>query len=191
MLLKSLIPLTESIYDKGLFKSIFFAGIPGSGKSYVISKITDGAVQPRIVNTDKFIEYISNIVGKDINVGPLYDLWRDRVKELTKNQFALYINGMLPLFVDGTSNSAKNLFKRDGILKSFGYDTGMVWIETNVDDAIKRAKTRTREVPEKFIRSVYESLSKNKEYYKSHFRYFHEIPNSDGELTDSIIFSAF
>ncbi len=183
--------ISESIYDKGLFKAIFFAGIPGSGKSYVLSKIVDGTIQPRIVNTDKFIEYISNQVGMDINVGIMYNLYKDKVKTLTKNQFALYVNGMLPLFIDGTSNSAKNIFKRDGILKSFGYDTGMVWIETNVDQAIERAKKRSREVPEDFIREVHYNLQKNKSYYKSHFKFFHEILNSEGELTDSAILDSY
>jgi len=40
--LKSIIEegiITESIYDKGVYKCIFFAGIPGSGKSYTSQKI--------------------------------------------------------------------------------------------------------------------------------------------------------
>lgn len=187
--LKNLIP--ESVSDKGIFKAIFFAGIPGSGKTYVTSKITDGTIQPRIVNTDKFIEYISNQVKSDVNIDPLYQIFREQIKTLTKNQFSLYLNSMLPLFIDGTSNSAKNLFKRDGILKSFGYDTGMVWIETDVEDAIERSKTRSRYVPEDFIRSVFESLQTNKSYYQSHFKFFTEIKNSSGELTDNLILSAY
>jgi predicted ABC-type ATPase len=183
--------LVESSRDKGIFKAIFTAGIPGSGKSYVLDKINDGNIMPRIVNTDKFVEYISSLVGHDINSAEYYDLFVDRIKLLTKNQFALYLNGGLPLFVDGTSNSAKSLFKRDGILKSFGYDTGMVWINTDLDTAIERAKKRERQVPEDFIREVFDKLNKNKEYYRSHFKFFLEVNNSDGELDNKVILNAY
>ncbi len=88
-------------------------------------------------------------------------------------------------------NSLKNLFRRDGILKSFGYDTGMVWINTDLDTALERAAKRDRSVPPEFIKSVFENLSKNKNYYKKHFKFFTEINNSDGELTDSVVNKAY
>lgn len=43
--------LTESINDKGKFKAIFIIGIPGSGKTYTISKLK-GIISPRVINTD-------------------------------------------------------------------------------------------------------------------------------------------
>jgi hypothetical protein len=64
-------------------------------------------------------------------------------------------------------------------------------VQINVEDAVRRANKRSREVPEEFIREVFDTLSKNKQYYKSHFHFFHEIPNSDGELTDKVILSAY
>jgi shikimate kinase len=183
--------IDESVLSQGVFKAIFMSGIPGSGKSYVVNKISDGNIAPRIVNTDKFIEYYSKEVGADINVDPYYDYFRDDIKKLTTKQLALYINAVLPLFVDGTSNSLKSLFRREGILKSFGYDTGMVWINTDVEHAIERAKKRDRNVPEDFIKKVHENLSVNKEYYKSHFKFFFEVNNSEGELTNAAIIKAY
>ena len=50
--------ISEGINDKGIFKACFMAGTPGSGKSYVISKISDGAIEPRIVNSDKMTEFL-------------------------------------------------------------------------------------------------------------------------------------
>jgi hypothetical protein len=44
--------LNESINDKGIFKAVFMSGSSASGKSYVISKITSGQIQPRMVNSD-------------------------------------------------------------------------------------------------------------------------------------------
>ena len=183
------IDLLESVNDRGIFKAVFFAGIPGAGKSYVLNKISDGGVMPRVVNTDIYTEYLSKKFGRDISGE--FDVHVDMIKKVTVNQLSGYVNGALPLFVDGTSNSASSLFKREGILKSFGYDTGMVYIDTDLDVAIERSKERDRKVPEEFIRKVYESLSKNREYYKNHFEFFVEVKNSDGELTDKVVMDAY
>ena len=144
---------------------------------------------PRVVNTDIYTEYLSKKFGRDISGE--FDVHVDMIKKVTVNQLSGYVNGALPLFVDGTSNSASSLFKREGILKSFGYDTGMVYIDTDLDVAIERTKERDRKVPEEFIRKVYESLSKNREYYKNHFEFFVEVKNSDGELTDKVVMDAY
>lgn len=187
--LKYEVELNESVRDRGIFKAIFFAGIPGAGKSYVLSKITDGNIMPRIINTDTYTEFLISKLGRDISKE--FEFFEKDIKKVTLSQLVNYINGALPLFVDGTSNSPSSLFKRDGILKSFGYDTGMVWINTDLNQALSRAKSRTRTVPEDFIIKVHESLAKNKSYYQSHFKTFVEINNNDGELTDEIILSAY
>jgi len=38
------VDLLESVNDRGIFKAVFFAGIPGAGKSYVLNKISDGGI---------------------------------------------------------------------------------------------------------------------------------------------------
>ena len=44
--------LDEGVYDPGIFKAIFLAGGPGSGKSYVASK-TAGGHGFKFLNSDK------------------------------------------------------------------------------------------------------------------------------------------
>jgi len=181
--------LLESVRDRGIFKAVFFAGIPGAGKSYVLNNISDGSIMPKVVNTDVYTEYLNKKFGRDISGE--FDIHADVIKRVTINQLSGYVNGALPLFVAGTSNSASSLFKREGILKSFGYDTGMVYIDTDLEVAIERAKQRDRKVPEEFIRRVYESLNMNREYYRSHFKFFVEVKNSEGELTDKVVMDAY
>lgn len=177
--------LEESIEDKGILKALFMAGTPGSGKSYVISKITSGSIQPRIVNTDKFVEFFGN--GGNVN----WEEYGDRIERLNKKQLLLYLDSLLPLWIDGTSSNPRSLLRRVGILKSIGYDVGLVWIETDIETAIERAKKRKREVPEDFIRKVYKEVSPLKQYYKSEFKYFKEINNNEGELNDVAVSKAF
>jgi predicted kinase len=183
------VQLNESVRDRGIFKVVFFSGVPGAGKSYVLKNVTDGTIEPRIVNTDKYTEFLSSKVGHDISGE--FDTYVDEIKRVTLDQLTNYVNGGLPMFVDGTSNNPSALLKRDGILKSFGYDTGMIWINTDLDVAMERIKGRTRKVPDEFVKNVFASLSRNKEYYKSQFKFFIEINNNRGELTDSVINDAF
>jgi len=182
--------INESINDKGILHAVFMGGTPGSGKSYVISKITSGQIEPRIVNTDTWTEFLK--VGGD---NETWFKYADKTKQLTKNQLSLYLNSMLPLWIDGTSTNPSNLFKREGIVKSLGYDTAMIWVTTSLKTALKRAKEREerigRHVDADFIETTHKKSEMMKNYYKSSFNTFMEINNDDGELTDKIILKAF
>jgi len=181
--------ITESINDKGIFKACFMCGTPAAGKSYVISKISDGSIEPRIVNTDKMLEFL-----KSYKADEWFDV-ADRVKQTTKSQLSLYLNSMLPLWVDGTSSKPNSLLKRNGILKSIGYDTALIWVDTSLETSLERAKKRFedggREVPEEFIKSTYKKLQGLKKYYSSEFKNFTEILNDDGELIDKVVLQAY
>ena len=120
-----------------------------------------------------------------------WPLIRDDVKRINKNQLSLYINSMLPLAIDGTSNSLAILQTRKGLLERFGYDTAMVFINTNLETALERAKLRKRKVEPEFIKKSYEQVTKYKSYYRSLFNEWQEINNNDGELTEKTIIKAF
>ena len=180
--------ITESIEDKGILKAIFMAGSPGAGKSYTLSQISAGTISPRIVNTDKFTEYFQE--------GDIRDIV-DTSKMLTGKQLYLYINSMLPLFVDSTSTQSKNIIKRSGILQSIGYDTGMIFVNTPLETALTRVKKRNESMPEHrkvsldWAREAHERVMAAKKFYQSRFPFFYEIRNDDGELTDEVILKAY
>lgn len=178
--------MNEGINDRGIFKAVFMAGTPGSGKSYVIGKIKAGQIEPRIVNTDKFFTIFDN---NDWNNH--WDKIADRVKTVNKDQLALYINSMLPLAVDGTSSSTSRIMRRKGILESFGYETAMVFVNTSLETALERASKRTRQVDPDFIRETYERMQHVKKFYKGLFNIFHEVNNDKGELTEKVIIDSF
>jgi len=186
--------VTESINDKGILKAIFVVGIPGAGKSYTVSQLK-GPISPKVVNSDIATEFLSKKFKMPSNSATWKSFFRDRTRPMTKNALVGYIDGMLPLFVDGTSNDVSNILGRAGILKSVGYDVGMVFINTNLDTAIERAKKRgediNRHVDTDFIEKVHALSEKNKEYFKSEFNFFREISNNPGELDDAAIMKIF
>jgi len=178
--------IAESIQDKGIFKVIFMAGSPGAGKSYVLSKLSDGSIDPRIVNTDKFVEFFG---GNDpVKERPFV---LDKSKLLSKQQLYFYINSILPLFVDSTSSEATTCIRRNGLLESLGYDTGMVFVNTSLETALKRIEQRERKITDDWTKKIYNTINEAKAFYKSHFPFFLEIDNDEGMLTDEVVANAF
>ena len=177
--------INESINDKGIFKACFMAGTPGSGKSFVISKIKGGDIEPRVVNVDRMNEYLKAFTQEQRNV------IQDKVNRVTQNQLALYLNGMLPLWLDGTASKVSEVKYRKNALEEFGYDTAMIWVNTSVETAIKRAQKRERKVDPEIIEILYDNIQNNKPLYKSMFPIFVEVNNDDGELTDKVILKVY
>lgn len=178
--------LTEGIQDKAILKSVKMVGHPGSGKSFTIDRITDGAISPKLVNTDKVFEYYMKLDN--------YDTWEkygNRVKSITKEQLTHYLNGMLPLFVDGTSSNPNAVLRRRGILQSIGYDTALIFVNCSLETALERNRKRERKVDEDFLKNAYEKVENLKPYYKSQFPLFYEVYNDIGELTDDVILQAY
>jgi tRNA uridine 5-carbamoylmethylation protein Kti12 len=177
--------LTEGIEDKGIFKAVIMAGVPGGGKSYVLKKTRSGSIEPRMVNTDKTFPLFKQYWNED------WGKIHTKVKTISKNQLALYINSLLPLAVDGTANKTSVVLRRAGLLEGFGYDTAMVFINTSLETALRRAGKRERQVDTDFIKTVYDQVNKAKTFYRSRFQTWMEVDNDEGELNDKAILHAF
>ena len=186
--------LDEGINDKGILKAVFVVGIPGAGKSYTIKQLT-GAIAPKVVNTDRATEFLSKKLDIPSNDTTWKAVFRDSSRKITVSALFGYLNGMLPLFVDGTSNDVSNILGRAGLLESIGYDVGMVFINTNLDVAKERAAKRgaeiDRHVNQDFIEKVHALSAENKEYFKGKFSFFTEVNNNPGELDDAAILQIY
>ena len=181
--------LMESIEDKGIYKAVFMAGVPGSGKSYTISKVKSGQIEPRIVNTDPIIEYLNTYKSN------VYSQSYNKAKQISKIQLVNYLNGVLPLFVDTTSGFVNILRSRVHILEKLGYDTALIFVNTSLDTAMARAEKRgaliNRQVDPEAILDYNERLKKYKNDIKGLFSFNIEINNDEGELTDDVILKAY
>lgn len=174
--------ITESSNDVGIFKAIFMAGVPGAGKSTILTKVKSGSIEPRIVNVDKFTEFL--------NINDILSVY-DYSKQLSQNQLVQYLNGVLPLFIDTTGANPDKLRTRLKALDSIGYDYAMIFVNTSLDTALFRASKRQRKVDPKVIEEYYEKLQKYKNDVKHYFSFSMEINNNENELTDSVITKAF
>lgn len=179
--------IAESIEDKGIFKAIFIVGSPGSGKSYTIKKLM-GQVQPVIVNTDKAVEFISNKRDAKISAAEWAD-YGDTALRITKAQLSNYLNSMLPLFIDGTSNNTSNLLHRIGILESLGYDVGMVHVKTDWETVKANINARNAEINRQvdldFAETVFSQSAENISFLKNKVSFFREFNNTHGVMDNA------
>jgi predicted kinase len=186
--------VSESINDKGILKAVFVIGLPGAGKSYTVKQMR-GTVSPKVVNTDTAAEFLGSKWNKKISSENWHE-FKDTAHRITKKALLNYLDGMLPLFIDGTSNDVSNILHRIGILESLGYDVGVVFVNTSFETALARAEARAKEngriVDTDFIKQVQRQNRENASYLKSKVSFFKEVDNDgSGELTDKEMLEAF
>lgn len=186
--------ISESVNDKGILKAIFVIGIPGAGKSYTVKKL-NGTIAPVMVNTDRAVEFLIKKKGIASNSETWKDHFEDSSLRITSASLYNYLNGMLPLFVDGTSNNLPKILHRFGILESIGYDLGVIHVDTPLETAIARAQQRSkdigRDVNIDFIKAVHAETEENAEFLKSKAIFFKKINNAPQMLDDKAIQDAF
>lgn len=142
----------EGPNDKHIFKAVFMAGGPGSGKS-TIANMLFGGEGLKLVDRDQILLQFTKM-NKEIDRSHIGEL-RDK----TRNH---YIDGRLGMIIDGTARKSDSILKLKTELESFGYETIMVFVHTDLDTAKERVLARAtatgRVVPESVVvNSWYES----------------------------------
>ena len=156
--------LNEGVYDPNIFKAIFLAGGPGSGKSYVAGRTIRGGGL-RIVNSDNAFEVLLKKANLSLKMpdseADERDKVRDRAKELTKARMTNYLDGRLGLIIDGTGRDYDKIAKQASELQQIGYDTYMVFVNTSLDVALQRNAMRARSVPESIVTKSWKDVQQN------------------------------
>ena len=170
--MKTFKELQEGVYDPNIFKAIFLAGGPGSGKSYVTKKIT-GGLGLKIVNSDPHFEKLIKGAGLSLNM-PDAELdsrepLRLRAKEVRDKRKANYLEGRLGIIIDGTGKDADDLISQSNGLLELGYDTYMIFVNTSVDVALQRNAERDRSVPTPVVVNAWKAVQKNIGQFSQHF----------------------
>ena len=156
--------LTEGVYDQGIFKAFFMAGGPGSGKSFVTNSVTSG-LGMKLVNSDVHFERMLKQVNLSLSMPYSEQYFRDmirgRAKSLTNRQIDSYVEGRLGMVVDATGRDYKIIHYQVSLLKQLGYDCYMIFVNTSLDVAKERNKTRSRQVPEFYLVKSWETVQSN------------------------------
>jgi nicotinamide mononucleotide adenylyltransferase/predicted kinase len=179
--------LTEGVHDRGIFKAVFMAGGPGSGKDFVMKSIfgesgnaaygtstTSGLIE---INSDKAFEYLMDQNGLDKKMPDSEDQQRDVLRGKAKNikelRQRLAISGRNGLIINGTGDDPEKYGQLNDVLKKLGYETKMILVTTSDETSQERNKKRgasgSREVKEPIRKAKWEGVQKSKDAFKDMF----------------------
>jgi cytidylate kinase len=169
--------LREGVYDKNIFKAVFLAGGPGSGKSYVARKAT-GGLGLKLVNSDTTFEIMLDREGltKKMNTkrgereSDARDIVRDKSKDLTAKRRDNYLEGRLGMIIDGTGHDFDAISRQSSKLRMLGYETYMVFVNTSLDVALQSNAQRDRVVPESIVTKSHKAVQSNLGKFSNHFK---------------------
>ena len=179
--------LVEGVHDQSIFKAVFLAGGPGSGKDYVLSNTLDGHGLTEI-NSDKALEFLMDKEGLDKrmpeNETEVRDVVRKKAKNVTELRQRLALQGRNGLIINGTGDDAEKVKKIKSKLEELGYDTSMVLVNTNDEVSaqrnIERGQRGGRTVPETIRKEKWDNVQNARtEYAKIFSDRYMEFDNSE------------
>jgi len=174
--------LHEGFKDPGIFKAVFLAGGPGSGKTYIAKglfgipdKVNVSQTGMKMVNSDKELKYLLNKFGFGTNLDALPDEvfhnltgdgkdtsgLRNFAKDLTAERRRLYQNGRLGMIIDGTGDDFKKISGEKAELEKIGYQTYMIFVNTTLEVALERNELRDRVLPQSIVSASHKEVNRN------------------------------
>lgn len=147
-----------------------------------------------IVNSDDIYELLlaknkvsNKIVTEEENpeLNKVQQGIRKRAKELTKKKKYSYINGMLPLLIDGTGQDFDKTMKEMDSLEALGYDVYMIYVDVDEDTSLKRNRSRSRSLSDTMVKEIWKNVHGNKEKYETLLGdRFKSVDNNDRTKVD-------
>ena len=174
--------LHEGVNDPGIFKAIFLAGGPGSGKTYIAKglfgipeKLNISQTGMKMVNSDKELKFLLNKYGFGTNLdalpdevfqnltgdGPDSSGLRKFAKDLTAERRRLYQNGRLGMIIDGTGDDYQKIASEKAELEKIGYQTYMIFVNTTLEVALERNENRDRVLPRSIVEASHREVNQN------------------------------
>ena len=188
--------IIEGVNDPSIFKAVFLAGGPGSGKSFIVGKTALTALGFKVINSDDAFEKALVKVGLKPTPEDIYtpkgQEVRGQAKALTANKMKLALNGRLGLVIDGTGKDYAKIEKQANELKKIGYEVAMIFVNTDLDTAMERNQARARSLPDSEVQSMWNSVQKNIGKFQNFFRQkMFIIDNSDGSNYDGAVLGVY
>ena len=194
--------LFEGVNDPGIFKAVFLAGGPGSGKTYVVKQIFGiperfniAMSGMKMVNSDKELKHLLRKYGFGTDLDKMPDEVFDDLtgkgksglrvfsKSLTKQRMKLYQQGKLGMIIDGTGHDFGKIQRMKADLEADGYDTYMVFVNTSLEVAQKRNQERDRVLPPDLLEKSWKDVQKNLGSFQALFKNNFVIVDNSNHLT--------
>jgi len=157
--------LIEGVHDKGIFKAVFLAGGPGSGKDYVLDNTLAGHGMTEI-NSDKALEFLMDKKGLNKTMPASEKIERDvvrgKAKNMTELRQRLALHGRNGIIVNGTGDDPEKVKAIKGRLEELGYDTALIMVNTRDEVSasrnVERGQRGGRTVPETIRKQKWDAV---------------------------------
>lgn len=210
ILLKDLIleNIEEGIRDPGILKCIFLAGGPGAGKSKIVSDIfgvpknsTLSLFGLKVINSDFAFEKLLKQHNIDLSklsdeeyekVTGKGDTLRTQAKKIQSKFLNSFINERLGLIIDGTGAEYESTLEKYKNFKQLGYDCYMVFVNTDLEIALKRNASRERKLRKKTVIELWKRSQNNIGKFQMLFgNDFYIVDNTEDLPIDTKIINKF
>lgn len=177
-----MLELVEGRNDPHIFKAVFMAGAPGSGKTTISSQLFEGTGL-KTVNVDQFHSLYSKLRKK------IPDNYYLRFWKTTVHQRNLFSNGRLGMVIDSTSRNLETTLEQKIMLEEMGYDTAMIFVNCSLQTALSRIAAREertgRKVDTEYAKQAWREVQGNVGHLQSEFGgKFLVIDNSNSNQSD-------
>lgn len=190
------IAMNEGVHDPSIFKAVFLAGGPGSGKSFIVGKTALTALGMKVINSDDAFERAlakAGLASTPENIySPKGQEIRGQAKALTGKLMDHAVHGRLGLVIDGTGKDFGKIEKQAEKLKKIGYEVAMIFVNTSLDTAKTRNKMRTRSLPDSEVETMWSEVQHNIGKFQQYFgNNMFIIDNTAGQDVEPAILSVY
>lgn len=188
--------LSEGVYDPSIFRAIFLAGGPGSGKSFMVGQTALTSLGFKLINSDIMFENALKKAGLSTTPDDIASTTgqeiRGKAKTLVGKQLDLAINGRLGLVIDGTGKDFSKIQKQANMLKELGYSVAMIFVNTDLETSLARNAQRDRSLPEDMVKAMWKDVQNNIGKFQNFFsRTFIVVDNSIGTNTQGATLAVY
>lgn len=146
--------LTDGVHDPQIFKAVFMAGAPGSGKSTIAHKLF-AHTGLRALNVDDFWQ-LYRTKNKPGNYEKYWELYKKKEKHL--------LDGRIGLLIDGTARNPEKMAEVKNRLEELGYETAMVFVNATLGVSWQRVQHRAeksgREIEREFVENTWNQVQR-------------------------------
>lgn len=188
--------IAEGVNDPAIFKAVFLAGGPGSGKSFVVGKTALKVLGFRLINSDEAFEKGLKKAGLTTDPEDIASAQgqavRASAKALTGKIMTRALEGRNGIVVDGTGKDYENIKKQVDMLRKLGYAVHMIFVNTDLETAQKRNTMRSRSLPDDMVKKMWDRVQKNIGKFQALFRNRMTIvDNSEGSNIEKATLEAY
>jgi len=188
--------IEEGVHDPSIFKAVFLAGGPGSGKSFIVGKTALTALGFKLINSDDAFENALKKAGMEATPENIYSPkgqnLRAGAKALTAKKMQLAIDGRLGLVIDGTGKDFNKIKNQADWLKKLGYETAIIFVNTDLETAKIRNQMRDRSLPDDEVEKMWKAVQKNLGKFQNYFgRNMYIVDNSEGSNYEGAVLSIY